>query len=40
MVHYQDTIPESAKPVAEVTYQPARPGEPPIKDKFTIKSRC
>jgi hypothetical protein len=40
MLAYLDTIPESAKPVAEITYQPAKPGEPPFKEKFEIKERC
>ena len=40
MLAYQDTIPETAKPVAEITYQPAKPGEPPVKEKFEIKERC
>jgi hypothetical protein len=40
MVAYQDTIPESAKPVAEVAYQPAKPGGPVVRAKFEIKDRC
>ena len=40
MLSYMDTIPESAKPVAEITYQPANPGEAPLKEKFEIKERC
>jgi hypothetical protein len=40
MVHYQDTIPEAAKPVAEISYQPAKPGSPPVKEKYEIKGRC
>jgi hypothetical protein len=40
MLHYEDTIPESAKPVAEITYQPARPGAKPLKELFEIKDRC
>lgn len=40
MLAYSDTIPESAKPVAEVTYQPAKAGEKPLKELFEIKERC
>lgn len=40
MLSYMDTIPEDAKPVAEITYQPARPGEKPLKELFEIKERC
>jgi hypothetical protein len=40
MVRYQDTIPESAKPVAEITYPPAKPGLPPVRQKYEIKDRC
>jgi hypothetical protein len=40
MLHYEDTIPESARPVAEITYQPAKPGEKPLKELFEIKDRC
>ena len=31
---------EISKPVAEVTYRPAKPGDPPLKEKFEIKERC
>jgi hypothetical protein len=40
MLLYMDTIPESAKPIAEITYQPTRPGEKPLKELFEIKERC
>jgi len=40
MLSYMDTIPTDAKPVAEVTYQPAKPGDPPLKEKYEIKERC
>ena len=40
MLAYMDTIPESAKPVAEITYQPAKPGAKPLKELFEIKERC
>lgn len=40
MLDYEDTIPESAKPVAEITYRPAKPGVKPLKELFEIKDRC
>jgi len=40
MLAYEGTIPESAKPTAEIRYQPAKPGEPPRRDLFEIKQRC
>jgi hypothetical protein len=40
MVGYQGTIPEGAKPVAELSLPAARPGAGPVKEKFEIKGRC
>jgi hypothetical protein len=40
MVRYQDTIPESATPVAEITYPPTKPGVPPLRKRLEIKNRC
>ena len=40
MVAYTDTIPQSVKPVAVVTFQPANPGDPPPTEHFEIKGRC
>ncbi len=40
MIAYQDTIPKEAKPIAEISFPAARPGDPPIKEKFEIKGRC
>ncbi len=40
MLAYAGTIPEDARPMAEVTYQPVKPGDPPLKEKFEIKERC
>ena len=40
MLAYLDTIPETTKPVAEVTYQPAKPGDAPLKETYEIKERC
>ena len=39
-VGYQDTVPEDAKPVAELSLPAAKPGDPPVKEKITIKDRC
>jgi hypothetical protein len=40
MVDYEDTIPREAKPVAEITYAPARANEPLLREKFEIRDRC
>jgi hypothetical protein len=40
MLGYQDTIPESAKPVAELSLPAARAGDKPIQEKLEIKGRC
>jgi hypothetical protein len=40
MVAYTDTVPQTAKPAAEVAFQPARPGAPPVKEKYEILERC
>jgi hypothetical protein len=40
MLSYDDTIPKTVKPMAEVIYQPAKPGDPPLKEKYEIKGRC
>lgn len=40
MLSYLDTIPEDAKPVAEITYRPAKPGDKPLKELFEIEGRC
>jgi hypothetical protein len=40
MLGYEDTIPKSVKPVAEVSLPPAKPGAPPLKEKWVIESRC
>jgi hypothetical protein len=39
-VAYTDTVPADARPAVEITFQPARPGDPPIKEKYEIKERC
>jgi hypothetical protein len=39
-VAYTDTVPASAKPVAEIEFQPAKAGDPPVKEKYEIKERC
>ncbi len=40
MIEYQDTIPEDAKPVAEVSLPSARAGAPPLREKYPIKGQC
>jgi hypothetical protein len=39
-VGYTDTVPASAKPVVEIEFQPAKAGDPPVKEKYEIKERC
>jgi hypothetical protein len=40
MVQYQDAIPDSLRPTAEVTLPLAKAGAGPLKEKFEIKQRC
>ena len=40
MLDYEDTIPATVKPVADVSLPPAKPGAPPLKEKWVIQSRC
>jgi hypothetical protein len=40
MLCYQDTIPESTKPVAEITFPPAKAGGPRLKERLVLKDRC
>jgi len=40
MLGYEGTIPEGAKPVAEITFPAAKPGDPLVKERFEIKGRC
>jgi hypothetical protein len=40
MLGYEGTIPKESQPAAEVTYQPKKPGDPPVKEKYEIKERC
>jgi hypothetical protein len=37
---YEATIPETAWPVAEVTLPSAKPGAPPLMQKWVLKNRC
>ena len=37
---YENTIPESAKPIMDISYQPGKPGETPFRELFEIKNRC
>jgi hypothetical protein len=40
MIHYDYTIPDEAKPVAEITYPSSKPGGAPVAEKFELKGRC
>jgi hypothetical protein len=40
MVAYEDTIPAEAKPTGSIELPAAKPGLPPLREKFEIKSRC
>ena len=40
MLPYHSTIPDEAKPVAEITYPPAQLGAAPMREKIELKSRC
>ena len=40
MLGYEDTVPDGAKPVADLTLPATRTGAPPVKDRFVIKKRC
>jgi hypothetical protein len=40
MLDYEDTVPASAKPVADVLLSSAKPGAPPLREKWEIKERC
>jgi len=40
MVGYEDTIPQNAKPMAEIALPPAKAGALPLRQKFEIKDRC
>jgi hypothetical protein len=40
MLGYEDTIPATAKPVADVSLPSSKPGAPPRKEKWVIKDRC
>lgn len=37
---YDETIPEQAKPAAEISFAPSSPGAAPVKEKYEIKERC
>ncbi|OWK45464.1 WD40 repeat domain-containing protein [Fimbriiglobus ruber] len=37
---YEDTIPKAACPVAEITFQPAKAGDPLVKEKIVLTERC
>jgi hypothetical protein len=39
MLGYEDTVPETAKPLADVSL-PGKGGAPPLKEKWVIQDRC
>ena len=39
-IGYDEVSPESVYPTAEVTYPPAKPGSPPVKQLYELKKRC
>lgn len=39
-VGYEGVVPEQLHPTLEITYPPARPGEPPLKQLYELKERC
>jgi hypothetical protein len=40
MLDYEGTVPADVKPVADVALPPARPGGPPLKERWVIRDRC
>jgi hypothetical protein len=40
MLGYEDCIPKDAYPKAEITFQPQKAGDAPVKELFEIKERC
>jgi hypothetical protein len=40
MLSYEDTVPKDAKPMAELSLPSAKPGAPPLKEKWELKDRC
>jgi hypothetical protein len=40
MLDYEGTVPANVKPVADVVLPAAKPGAPPLKEKWEIKERC
>jgi hypothetical protein len=40
MLDYEGTVPAAAKPVADVSLPPAKPGAAPRREKWEIKERC
>jgi hypothetical protein len=39
-VSYENILPETAFPTLDVTYPVARPGEPPVRQRYELKQRC
>jgi hypothetical protein len=40
MLDYENTIPATVKPVADVLLPPSKPGAPPLREKWMIQDRC
>jgi len=40
MLAYEGTIPKNAFPQADITFQPAKAGDAPVREKYEIKERC
>jgi hypothetical protein len=40
MLAYDDCIPETAYPKAEITFPPSQPGKDPVKELFELTKRC
>ena len=39
-IEYEDVIPESVYPTAEVAYPPVKAGSPPVEKLYELKERC
>ncbi|HVK17892.1 MAG TPA: hypothetical protein VM533_13165 [Fimbriiglobus sp.] len=39
-VGYDDLIPKDAHPVAEFAFSGAKPGDPPVRERYELKQRC
>jgi hypothetical protein len=39
-LYYEETVPPNVHPRVEITYPPAKAGEPPLKRLYELKDRC